>query len=48
MKPKQRQMLELMFIQEAVILSVETSDIGNVRSTNIDIKLHDNTPVHTA
>ena len=48
MKPKQRQMLELMFIQEAVILSVETSDIGNVTSSNIDIKLHDNTPVHTA
>ena len=47
-KPKKRQMVDEMFIQEAAALSVEKSDIGNVTSTSIDIKLHDNTPVHIA
>ena len=47
-KPKKRQMFDEMFIQEAAALSVEKSDIGNVTSTSIDIKLHDNTPVHIA
>ena len=47
-KPKKRQMVDEMFIQEAAALSVEKSDIGNVTSTSIDIKLHDNTPVHVA
>ena len=41
-------MVDQMFIQEAAALSVEKSDIGNVTSTSIDIKLHDNTPVHIA
>ena len=48
MKPKQRQMAEQILIQEAAALSVEKSGIGNVISSSIDIKLYDNTPVHTA
>ena len=45
LNPKQRQMVELMLIQEAAAFSVEDSDIGNVTSTSMDIKLHDNTPI---
>ena len=42
---KQRQMVEQMLIQEAAAFSVEDSDIGNITSTSMDNKLHDNTPV---
>ena len=45
LNPKQRQMVEQMLIQEAAAFSVEDSDIGNVASTSMDIKLHDNTAV---
>ena len=45
LNPKQRQMVEQIIIQVAAAFSVEDSDIGNVTSTCMDIKLHDNTPV---
>ena len=45
LNPKQRQMVEQMFIQEAAAFSVEDSDIGNVTSTSMDIKLYNNKPV---
>ena len=45
LNPKQRQMVEQIIIQVAATFSVEDSDIGNVTSTCMDIKLHDNTPV---
>ena len=38
-------MVEQMLIREAAAFFVEDSDIGNVTSTSMDIKLHDNTPV---
>ena len=38
-------MIEQMFIQEAAAFSVEDSNIGNVTSASMDIKLHDHTPV---
>ena len=45
LNPKQRQMVKQMLIQEAAAFIVEDSDIGNVTSTRMYIKLHDNTPV---
>ena len=45
LNPKQRQMVKQMLIQEAAAFTVEDSDIGNVTSTRMYIKLHDNTPV---
>ena len=39
-------MIEQMFIKEAAAFSVEDSSIGNVTSTSMNIKLHENTPVH--
>ena len=48
MKPKQWQMADQILIQEVAALSVEKSDIGNVTSSSIDIKLYDNTAVHNA
>ena len=45
LNPTQKQMVEQMLIQEAAAFSVEESDTGNVTSTCMGIKLHDNTPV---
>ena len=45
LNPKQRQVVEQMLIQEAAAFSVEDSNIGNVTSTSMGIKLLDNTPV---
>ena len=45
LNPKQRQMVKQMLIQEAAAFTVEDSDIGNVTSTRMYIKLRDNTPV---
>ena len=45
LNPKQRQVVEQMSIQEVAAFSVSNSDIGNVISTSMDIKLHNNTPV---
>ena len=38
-------MVEQILIQETAVFSVEDSNIGNVTSTCMDIKLYDNTPV---
>lgn len=38
-------MVEQMFIQETAAFSIEDSDIGDVTSTSVSMKLHDKTPI---
>ena len=46
LNPNQMQMAEQMLIQEAAAFSVGDSNVGNVTSTCMDIKLYDNTPFY--
>ena len=38
-------MVEQLFIQETAAFSIEDSDIGDVTSTSVSMKLNDKTPI---